>query len=75
MRILSGAGETAGMFELFHKAVSTLKTFPALASNTGLFLNFSKTDTFISTNFANFAVSHLLANTNVHNIPKVELTP
>ena len=74
MRILSGAGETAGMFELFHKAISTLKTFTALASNTGFFLNFIKTDTFISTNFPKFSVSDLLANTNVHNILKVEIT-
>ena len=64
--MLGSAGEAVGVGTFFPYAFCKLTAFTALTGNTGLFLNFLKTDTSFSANIANFAICDLFTNTNVH---------
>ena len=63
------ARKAACVSDLFDKVISSFETFTALTCHAGLLLNLLKIDAPVYAKIANFSISDLLANTDVHTLP------
>ena len=68
LRDLRCAGETGRLVEFFNYTFGELTAFTALTRNTSLCFNIIEIRISVSANIADFMVSYLLANTDVHKI-------